>query len=103
MDRTQAKKINQSGSITGQNLISEVAKARGMKSLRPDDSILEKMGIKVHTWNKWWNKKSDPDFAQTIIISKEILHCEPGDLFPSEGMTDEDKIASRHNLVSPGA
>lgn len=103
MERTQAKNSNQKPSNTGHNLISEVAKSRGMKSIRPDDSILEKMSIKVHTWNKWWNKKSDPDFSQTIIISKEILHCEPGDLFPSEGMTDEDRIASRHNLVASGA
>lgn len=86
---------------TAKNRISEVAKQRGLSQLRPDDSILELLGIKIHTWNKWYSKKSDPSFSQTMDIANHLLFCDPGELFPNGENSEEDEIIMRHKLISP--
>lgn len=63
------------------NQIKEVIISKGINYLRPNDDFLKHLGIKVHKWNKWINKKSDPEFHHVPDIAN-FLKCEISDLFP---------------------
>jgi len=63
------------------NQIKKVMKVKGIEDLRPTADILEKLGVKIHTWNKWVEGKKDPDFNQLETIS-EFLGCEVTAILP---------------------
>lgn len=66
------------------NRIAEVMNQKGYDDLKPSDRILEKLGIPdLKKWNKWVNKKSDPELRQLNIIA-EFLNCEINDLVPTK-------------------
>lgn len=77
------------------NRIGEIIKERGFEDLIPNQSILDEMCIKLHTWNKWVRNTKDPEMWQLPIISR-FLDCEIEDLFPKP----QDKgIISKHGLI----
>lgn len=78
------------------NRIGEILNQRGIGEMIPSEQILDQLQIKMQTWNKWVNKKKDPEMWQLPIIAR-FLDCEIIDLFPSP----EDKsIRSKHGLIT---
>jgi hypothetical protein len=56
------------------NRIAKVLAEKGIEDLRPSDSQLNSLGIKIHTWNKWVNNKLDPELSQLPKIA-EFINC----------------------------
>ena len=79
------------------NRIKEVMRDKGMSHLIPNDHVLKELGVKKHSWTKWVDKTTDPDFNQVPIIAK-FLGCDIEDLFPREG--EESGISDKHKLLS---
>ena len=61
------------------NRIKEVAENRGFKEINPTQDVLDNLDTHLHTWNKWWLKKKDPEIWQLPIIAS-FLGCEIEDL-----------------------
>lgn len=78
------------------NRIGEILKDRGFEELAPDQKILEELKIKLHTWNKWVNKKKDPEMWQLPIIAR-FLDCDIIDLFPRPAL---QSVISKHGLIN---
>jgi len=57
------------------NRIAKVLQERGIEDLRPSDLLLDSLGIKIHTWNKWVNNKLDPELAQLPVIA-QFINCD---------------------------
>jgi hypothetical protein len=69
------------------NRIKKNIEQKGIQEMRPSDEILDALGVKVHTWNKWVENKQDPELWQLPIIA-EFLRCDVCELI-------ETKIAAR--------
>lgn len=93
----QIKKLNTTKKAV--NRLFEVLESKGVKELRPDDSNLERLGIKIHTWNKWIAKKSDPELWQLKIIAESILQCEISQLLNNHTDTSHNEVRARHGIV----
>lgn len=78
------------------NQIKEILEEKGVSSLNPSKEVLKRMGIHIHSWNKWVNKKSDPEFSQVPEIAR-FLDCDVSDIFPK---VEEEDYAKKHNLLS---
>lgn len=63
------------------NRIKEVLQKKEITELRPSDELLSRMDVKIHTWNKWVEKKKDPEVWQLQIVA-EFLGCDISDLLP---------------------
>ena len=61
------------------NRIKVVMETKGIDELRPSDSLLSQMDIKIHTWNKWVANKKDPEMWQLNILA-DFLGCPITDL-----------------------
>ena len=61
------------------NNIRKVMKEKGIEDIRPSKEILEKMDIKIHTWNKFLEGKKDPSLKQLDVIAS-FLGCEVSEL-----------------------
>lgn len=61
------------------NQIKSYLEKKGIEDIRPSDDTLKKMGIKIHSWNKWLDNKKDPEVWQLEIIAK-FLECTISDL-----------------------
>lgn len=51
------------------NRIKEIFTEKGAYYMRPSDETLTRLNVTIHTWNKWVNKKSDPELWQVEIIA----------------------------------
>lgn len=65
------------------NSIKKIIMKKGIQDLRPNPTALDKMGIKMNTWNKWVNNHKDPDLDQLPLIA-EFLDCKVVDLLETE-------------------
>lgn len=65
------------------NSIKKIIERKGIKHLRPTPIALDKMGIKMNTWNKWVDNRKDPDLDQLPLIA-EFLDCKVVDLIEIE-------------------
>lgn len=63
--------------------------------MAPNRETLKKMGIHIHSWNKWVKKKSDPDFFQVPEIAR-FLDCDISEIFPKPVESD---YCAKHNLL----
>lgn len=61
------------------NRIKKILDQMPFKGLRPSDSMLATLGVKIHTWNKWVDGTKDPELAQLPLIA-EFLECDVCDL-----------------------
>lgn len=61
------------------NRIKEVLEEKGIIGLRPSNKQLVEMGTTIHTWNKWINKKLDPELRQLEPLA-EFLGCSINEL-----------------------
>lgn len=64
------------------NRIKEIAEEKGIRDLSPTEHVLKELKIHIHTWNRWWSKKKDPELWQLPVIA-EFLHCEVSELLPT--------------------
>lgn len=62
--------------------------SKGIDGIRPTNSLLKKMGVSIHSWNKWVENKKDPDLGQLPAIA-EFLNCEVAELVPEKSPIDE--------------
>lgn len=76
------------------NQIGEILKQRGIEDITPGIHILERLQIKLHTWNKWVHNKKDPEMWQIPILA-EFLDCEIEELFPK---APNQSIAAKHGF-----
>lgn len=66
------------------NQISEILKKKGFTDLKPSDEVLQSLGTPdIKKWNKWVNKKSDPELWQIPIIA-EFLNCSIDQIIPTK-------------------
>ena len=65
------------------NRISEIIQMKQWEKVTPSEQTLNRIGVKLHTWNKWVAKKKDPEFHQVPEIAK-FLGCKIVDLFPEK-------------------
>jgi hypothetical protein len=56
------------------NKIKIVLERKGIQHIRPSDSLLDRMGVKVHTWNMWVANQKDPELFQLPMIA-DFLNC----------------------------
>lgn len=61
------------------NRISQIIKEKGIEELRPSQQILDRLGIKIRTWNAWVDNEKDPELVQLPVIA-EFLNCTVADL-----------------------
>ncbi|WP_057935826.1 helix-turn-helix domain-containing protein [Algoriphagus resistens] len=61
------------------NRLKKILDQKGFKGLHPSNSVLEELGVKIHTWNKWVEGTKDPELAQLPVIA-EFLDCDVCDL-----------------------
>jgi DNA-binding Xre family transcriptional regulator len=76
------------------NSLLNYLQEKDIQSLRPSGDLLSKLDIKIHTWNKWMERKSDPELWQLVEIAR-FLGCAPADLIEFEM---EEPILQRHAL-----
>lgn len=79
------------------NKIKEVIESKGFSELTPSKEMLSELGVKLHSWNRWCEKKSDPTFHQVPIIAR-YLSCTVEELFPE--VSEEDNLKHKHKLLS---
>jgi len=66
------------------NKIREILKSKGWESLKPSEETLRKMGLPdLKKWNKWVNKKSDPELWQVPVIA-QFLHSSTEQIIPTK-------------------
>lgn len=65
------------------NRIAQIIKEKGIEEIRPSQAVLEKLGVKIHTWNKWVENKIDPELVQLPVIA-DFLNCTVADLIHQE-------------------
>jgi transcriptional regulator with XRE-family HTH domain len=65
------------------NQIKKVMKNKGIEDIKPTDEVLESLGVKIHTWNKWVSGKKDPTITQLETIS-QFLGCKVSELIHNE-------------------
>lgn len=65
------------------NRISQIIKEKGIQELKPGKEILDRLGVKIHTWNKWVENEKDPELVQLPVIA-EFLNCSIADLIHQE-------------------
>lgn len=70
------------------NRISQILKEKGFQELKPNKEILEKLGVKIHTWNKWVDNEKDPELAQLPTIA-EFLNVPVADLIHKEAISHD--------------
>lgn len=51
------------------NRISQILKEKGISELKPSKEVLDRLGVKIHTWNKWVDNEKDPELAQLPAIA----------------------------------
>lgn len=56
------------------NRLKEILGERGLDKIRPSDDKLNELSTTIHTWNKWINKKLDPELSQLQPLA-EFLGC----------------------------
>jgi len=61
------------------NRIKEVLQTKNIDEVRPSKDLLDLLGIGVHSWNKWVEKKKDPELWQLEIVAS-FLSCNLSDL-----------------------
>lgn len=61
------------------NRIKKILDQKGFKGLTPSDSVLDTLGVKIHTWNKWVDGTKDPELVHLPVIA-EFLECDICDL-----------------------
>jgi transcriptional regulator with XRE-family HTH domain len=73
------------------NKIKEVLESKGIDNLRPSDKVLDKLGVKVHTWNMWVKKQKDPDLHQLSLVA-DFLNCTVLDLLPNKSVSHRSTL-----------
>jgi transcriptional regulator with XRE-family HTH domain len=73
------------------NKIKEVLESKGIDNLRPSDKVLDKLGVKVHTWNMWVKKQKDPDLHQLSLVA-DFLNCTVLDLLPNKSVSHRSAL-----------
>lgn len=64
-------------------ILEEKSKVMRLNRIEPSEEVLQKMNVTIRMWNKWVEKKSDPEIWQLMVIA-DFLDCHPSELFPNQ-------------------
>jgi transcriptional regulator with XRE-family HTH domain len=78
------------------NRIGQILREKGIGEIVPSEEVLNELGIKMQTWNKFAGNRKDPDFHQIPLIAK-FLGVEIEDLFVKD---QAENVTSKHRLIT---